>query len=128
VRKWIAVLMITAAWAILFGHNIISHHHHEHEEELTAHYHSHHDHEDDETGNDFSHFFSHFLHAGNDVTFTSSTGTNTFSKKVASAVLPDIYFSSHYDIPPLLNSPPAEHLIYFSPHSHTAGLRAPPSL
>jgi hypothetical protein len=127
VRKYIALLMMTAAWAILFGHNIVPHHHHEHEAELTAH-HSQHEHEENETENEASHFFSHFLHAGNDVTFTTSHSTITFSKQVASAVLPDIYFTCHYDIPPLLNSPPAEHLIYFSPHSHTAGLRAPPSL
>ncbi len=129
-KKYTAILMMFTAYAILLGHNIIPHHHHDHDEHLTGQHNTHHNHDDGEDNDGLNHMFSHFTHAADGFSFTPNHNiSNTFSKLQLSlvAVLPDNFALSNFDIPPLLGSPPAEHLIYISPHSHSSGLRAPPA-
>ncbi len=134
-KKRTAILFLTLAYAILLGHNIIPHHHHDHDHHATKHHDTdHHDtdhHHDDDADNDgLNHLFAHFTHAADGFSFlTNHNITNTFFKQQLSlvAVLPDNFSLDDFLIPPLLDKPPAEHLVYISPHSHPSGLRAPPA-
>jgi hypothetical protein len=133
IKKYIAILFLSVAYSILLGHNIVPHHHHDHEHEITESHHSHeHDNnDDDESHNDLSHLFSHLIHSADGISFiTTHNITNTFSKQQLSlvAILPDNFLQNDFLIPPLLQKPPAEHLVYISPHALIYGLRAPPSL
>lgn len=129
-KKRAAILFLTLAYAILLGHNIIPHHNHDHDEHLTEHHDTDYHHHDNEDTDGLSHLFAHFTHAPEGFSFlTNHNITNTFSKQQLSlvAVLPDNFSLDEFLIPPLLDKPPAEHLIYISPHSHPSGLRAPPA-
>lgn len=129
-KKYTAILMMTVAYAILLGHSIIPHHHHDHDHEVTEHHQTNHHHDNDTDSEDFNHLFSHFTHLAGGFHFTTSHNfTNTFSKQQLSdvAVLPDNFAITKFFIPPLLHEPPAEQLIYISPHSLSSGLRAPPA-
>jgi len=128
-KKQIAFCLLTFTYVLLLGHSIIPHHSHEYEDELVAHHQTHHHHDDDaEAENDISHFFSHFLHSSDGFILTASYNfTNAVYKQLTVVVLPDNFSLDEFDIPPLLIIPPAELHIYISPHSHTAGLRAPPA-
>lgn len=122
--------MMFTAYAILLGHNIIPHHHHDNQKELTEHHQTNHHHDGGEESNDLSHLFSHFIHSADGFVFTANHNiSNTFSKQQFSfvAVLPDIFSLGELHVPPLLHKPPAEHLIYISPHFLSSGLRAPPT-
>lgn len=128
-KKKTALLFLTLAYAILLGHNIIPHHHHDNPKKLSENHETdHHDHDTDNDG--LSHLLSHLIHSAAGYTFPATHNiTNTFFKQQFSfvAVLPDNYSLDEFLIPPLLHKPPAEHLIYISPHSHPSGLRAPPA-
>ena len=129
-KKYIAILFLTIAYAILLGHNIIRHHHHDNNQELTAHHHTDHHQDDDEDSEGLSHILYHFIHSAGGFTFTNPHNiSNTFSKQSLStvAVLSDNFSLDKFLIPPLLHKPPAEHLICISPHSISPGLRAPPA-
>jgi hypothetical protein len=129
-KKRAAILFLTLAYAILLGHNIIPHHHHDHDEHLTEHHDTDHHHDDNADNDGLNHLFAHFTHAADGFSFTTNHNiTNTFSKLQLSlvAVLPDNFALDEFLIPPLLHKPPAEHLIFISPHSLSSGLRAPPA-
>lgn len=129
-KKYTAILLMTVAYAILFGHSILAHHHHENDHDLTEHHHTDNHHDDDADSEDLNHLFSHFTHLAVGFNFTTShSTTNVFSKQQLSivVVLPDNFLISKFIIPALLYKPPAEHLIYISPHSLSSGLRAPPA-
>ena len=129
-KKYTAILMMTVAYAILLGHSIIPHHHHDHDHDVTEHQHTDHHQDNNTDSEDLNHLFSHFTHSADGFHFTTSHNlTNTFCKQQHSvvAVLPDNFHIDKFLIPPLLHKPPAEHLIYISPHSHSKGLRAPPA-
>lgn len=130
-KKYTAILLMTVAYAILLGHNVIPHHHHDHHDHDVPE-HNHHDqhHGDDTNREDLNHLFSHFTHSADGFNFTTSHNiSNIFSKQQLSvvAVLPDNFLISKFIIPPLLYKPPAELLIYISPHSLSLGLRGPPA-
>ena len=137
-KKYTAILCMTIAYAILLGHSIIPHHHHQdHEHELTEHHHSshpqadHHHHDNDADSEDLSHLFAHFIHSTEGFVLTTNPSiSSTFSKQLLSiiAVLPGNFLLSIFDIPPLLDRPPAEHLHYSFFYTCTFGLRAPPAL
>ena len=129
-KKRTAILLLTLAYAILLGHNIIPHHHHENNQELTAHHQTDHHQDDNEDNEDLSHILSHFIHSSDEFTFTGSHNiSNTSSKQLLSfiAVLPHNFSLDEFLIPSLLHKPPAEHFIYISPHSLSSGSRAPPA-
>ena len=129
-KKNTAILMMTLAYAILLGHSTIPHHHHDNEHDLAQHHQTDHHHDGDENGKDPSHLLSHLIHLDDGFTFTISNNiTNTISKKQLSVVvlLHNDFSIPKFHIPPLLHKPPAEHLIYISPHSLSSGLRAPPA-
>ena len=129
-KKYTAILMMTIAYAILLGHSIIPHHHHDSKHDLIDHQYTDHDHHNDADSEDLSHLFAHFAHSADGFIFTTAHSiTNTFCKQQLSgaALLPDNFHIDKFLIPPLLHKPPAEHLIYISPHSHSKGLRAPPA-
>ncbi len=129
-KRRTAILFITLAYAILLGHNIIPHHHHDHDDHLTEHHDTDHHHDDDTDTDELNHLFAHFTHVADGFSFlTNHNITNTFFKQQLSlvAVLPDIFSPDGFFTAPLLDKPPAEHLVYISPHSHPSGLRAPPA-
>ena len=130
-KKFISLLFTATAYVFIIGHSIIPHHHHDTTQELTEHHQTNHHHSSDEDSGDLSHLFFHFIHADDGFTTPNNHSiSNTFSRQplLIVAVLPE-NFSLYEDVfvPPLLNRPPADHLIYSSPHSLASGLRAPPS-
>ncbi len=130
-KKYTAILLMFTAYAILLGHSVIPHHHHDTDHDLTEQHHqTEHHHDDDADSEDLSHLFFHFPHSADGFTcITAHNFNNTFSKRLLSfvVVLPDNFLFHKFIIPPLLYKPPAEHLIYISPHSLSLGLRAPPA-
>lgn len=116
------------AYAILLGHSIIPHHHHDTEHDLTEHCQTEHQHDGDKEDESLKYVLSHFIHSFDGFT-TLNKHNITFSKQLVSivAVLCGNFSLSSFTIPPLLYKPPAEHLIYISPHSLSSGLRAPPA-
>lgn len=130
-RKRIALFVLTVAYAILLGHNIVPHHHHDTDNNLTEHHHNDHHDNDKKDSNDSNQFYSHFIHANDGLTATNNHNlTNTFSKRWISivATLSNNFSFGNHTIPPLLDKPPSKQLIYISPHSLSSGLRAPPSV
>ena len=134
--------------AFHLGHSIIPHHHHadhhlseyhqtnhhHNEPHQTNHHHNehhqaNHNHNDENENNGLGDIFSLFVHPTEGIVFTTNHNvSNTFSKELflIVAVLPDTFYFDKFLIPPLLYKPPLEQLIYFSPHSLSSGLRAPP--
>lgn len=121
------------AYAILLGHSIIPHHHHNSVQEAelhhfhepaTQHYNS-----GEASGQGHSPHLVHDSDFGKELR-TSSKSTIDFSKQLIS--LFNFYFftfSLTADANSCLQSQPPDKdfLIYFSPHSHASGLRAPPA-
>ena len=140
-KRYVAIILLNIACAILLGHSFIPHHHHDTKQELAEHLLTdhHHDSDDnshddndssDEDNSDLSHRLSHFIHSSDNFTIQNIHNiSNTFSKQRISivAVLPNNFFFGSYIIGPLLIKPPGRHLIYLSPHSPSTGLRGPPS-
>lgn len=141
-RKYIAILFITVAYAILLGHSIVPHHHHETEQELSEHHQSGHhhsssghhnsgNHHEDENNWDLSHVFSHVMHAEDGFTFTPNHSIgNALSEQISFfiAVLPPDFSFWKFPVTNRLHEPPEVSLICSSPHSLSSGLRAPPSI
>ncbi|MBP6334667.1 MAG: hypothetical protein KA444_04270 [Bacteroidia bacterium] len=128
-KRYAPIFLLTLAYAILLGHNIVPHHHHDSKHELTEHHHSHHQHGEDE-GMDLSDLFSHFVHSSDDFMFTAGHSfSNNVSNQMLSFdfILPDEILFTAIFVPLFRHKPPAELPIYYSPHSHSCGLRAPPS-
>lgn len=128
-KKRIAILILTLAYAILLGHNIIPHHHHDHDEHLSEHHGADHQHDSDADNDGVMELFAHCTHTADGFAFTSAHNFSTMFSKLQLtfvALLLDNFAFDEFLIPPLLHKPPAEHLIYISPHSHSSGLRAPP--
>ena len=129
-KKCIAILLVTFAYAILLGHNIIPHHHHDNNQELTAHHETDHDHEDGDDSEGLSDILSHFIHSADGFTFTVNHNiSNVLSQQLflSVAVLSNNFSFDEFLIQPFLYKPPEEQLIYISPHSLSLGLRAPPA-
>ena len=138
-KKYMAILMMFTAYAILLGHNIIPHHHHNNLEELTEHHNSDHHHESNTHAGEhqtnghhddgIGHLFSHFLHLDDAFTLIHTNKINsTFAKHLFSfvSILPNYFSFNDLNIPDCIIIPPPEQIIYLSPHSLFAGLRAPP--
>ncbi len=130
-KKVISLLFIVTAYTFIIGHCIISHHHHDSTKELTEHHQTNHHHSSDEDSGDLSHLFSHFIHAADGfTTLNYHSISNTLSKQpllIVAVLTEDFSLYNDVGVSPLLNRPPAEHLIYSSPHSLASGLRAPPA-
>ena len=137
-KKFLAILMMFTAYAILLVHNIVPHHHHNNIEELTEHHNSdyHHEsnHQDDEHQTNghhdgIGHLFSHFLHLDDAFSLISTININsTFAKHLFSFVslLPNYFSFNDLNIPDDVLILPPEQIIYHSPHTLFVGLRAPP--
>lgn len=130
-KKRLAFFLTAFTYALLLGHNLIPHHHHDIGHELAEHHQANHHHDDEREDEDegLGDIFSYFFHPAEGFIFTNAYNiSNTFSKQLLSivAVLPDNFSPDKLLIPPLLCNPPAEQLIYISPHSLSPGLRAPP--
>jgi hypothetical protein len=129
-KKYLAILMMFTAYAILLGHNIVPHQHHDHDEHFTEDHHTDYHPDDDADDDGLNHLFAHFNHAADGFTFTTSNNIgNIFSKLQLTfvALLPDNFLLDEFLIPTLPDKPPKEHLVYISIHSHPSGLRAPPA-
>lgn len=127
-KKFTAILIVSFAYAILLGHNIIPHHHHDSAEEIAKHHITHHDHDSEHEG--LGNLLSHFVHSVDSFTLPANhIIINTFSKQLLSfvGVLPNNISLNNFLIPPLLHNFFAEQIFYISPHSHPNGLRAPPT-
>lgn len=127
-KKRLAILFVTLAYAVLLGHNIIPHHHHDSAQEIAEHHSSQHDLEGENDG--LSHMLSHFVHSTDGFTFSPNHNlSSTFSKQKISfvTVLPNNFSFEEFNIPLLLLKQPSEKLIYISPISNSNSLRAPPA-
>jgi len=146
-KKYTALLFLSLAYALLLGHNVIPHHHHDNENSGAEHHHhadhhhshhhdtdyahsgqSHEEHNENDEKNDLSHLFSYFFHSPDGITL-SHQNSNWYLKQVPviTAIIPDHFDFSEIFNPPLLYKPPADFLIYITPHSTVSGLRAPPA-
>ena len=129
-KKQAAIILLTIAYALLLGHNIIPHHHHYSEHDLAEHHQTHHQHQGNEHDNDLGHLFTHSIHPDDDFTLSSNQYIGKlFSIKLISvvAVLSNKFSFKDFDIPPLLFNPSAEQVIYILPHSLACALRGPPT-
>lgn len=128
-KKRTAIVFLTLAYAILFGHDIIPHHHHPNLKELSEHHSTHQNHETDSEG--ISHLLSHIFHSAEGFTFSPLHAiAKTFSKQQPSfdVVLTGIFSFDTFPSLPFLYQLVAEHPSYISPHSYPCGLRAPPAI
>jgi len=126
-KKYVAILLLTFATAILLGHNIVPHHHHHLDHEIAHHHHGHDNHED-EGSNDLGDLFSNVLHDSGSI-ISHNEITPTFAKKLISvvAILPDNLPTVSFTITPLIGKPPAQSHLYTASYSHATGLRGPPA-
>ncbi|MBA3986558.1 MAG: hypothetical protein H0X63_08320 [Flavobacteriales bacterium] len=134
-KKLCSIFMISAALAILLGHNFIGHHHHDKEQIAFDHSHAHdHHHEnenndDEENDFDFLHFLSHLPHDGDVVTFLKGKelGKTQYKQLLSSsaALQPSYTFETNFNIE-RQNAPPYKVVIFNSRHYLPSGLRAPP--
>lgn len=135
-KKSTAIIFLALAYATLLGHNFIPHHHHSDLHELTEHHQfdHHYDHDDDQDHdhhNNFGlgHLLSHFIHSVDNFTLS---GNHQFAKvfpnhqQLFVAGLPDNFSFDSFRFYFEQQKTTVEHLIYFSPHAHASGLRAPP--
>ena len=134
-KKYAAFFLLTVAYALLLGHNIIPHHHHdEGDHDLVSHHHADHhaaghSHDDNDLSKKLGHLFSHFIHPADGYIITFIQGIqDSFSKQltVVAAVLPPDLLIADQDFHSLFDQPPDADRTYSFSEVCTFGLRAPP--
>lgn len=113
-RKKLTILFLLIAQIIILGHGVIPHHHHD---KLASAKHHHHDHDSkkqhpEETP--LEQAFSGFLHAGEQVTFTSAAPTEVVTSKTV---------SQSSDILPADYMPSVEHILWWGKHTYPPDCR-----
>jgi hypothetical protein len=138
VKKFVSILMLYCALALMLGHNFIGHHHHDFEHNQVAHHHNdgHHHENDSENksdsdnqSDDWSHLFSVIQHSSDVLTYlTSDRSTDNFSKQIPQFIAIQV---SNFVLNQLIvevrqNAPPYFSDYYNSQNFLPLGLRAPP--
>lgn len=131
-KKFVSIIMLYSALALLLGHNFIGHHHHDFEySEIPDHHNdgSLHDNDSEDENNDWSHLFSRINHGAEGLIFlTSHVFTNKFSKQIAqfsvlhvsNFIFKQVIIEVRQNVPPYIAD-------YCNSHSFLPfGLRAPP--
>jgi hypothetical protein len=136
-KKYLSILMLYSALAIMLGHNFIPHHHHFEQSSMSHDGHDHnnagqtHNHDSDKEPTDWGHLFCNFHHGSSGLIFYSSTlSIGTFIKKdiqTPKLLCHDIYTELLWmDIRQY--APPPYFSPYYNSHYYLPnGLRAPPS-
>lgn len=125
-KRYVAILLLLIANAIVIGHSMVPHHHHESLTDLAEHHGTSHQHgEEEEQG--LGGLLSHIIHQEDG--FTVNLDVNkTFAQPFVALVAAICTFSLHTEIPPLiLHNPYEEHSSYSSPYYLSASLRGPPA-
>lgn len=126
-KKYIAILFVSLACAILFVHNITPHYHHDEVADPCLLGESH----LDETCNTVNHLFSHLLHLDSEFYFTNSNESSNYPS--LNLILATIGNSIEIpiDLPLLLSSihwKREKPIIRSSIHALSKGMRAPPAI
>lgn len=131
-KKFLSILMLYSALAIMLGHNFIPHHHHNFEHHKESHHHKdghHHDDDSEDESDDWGHLFSGLHHGAEGLTFlTSHTYTEHLSKQFFQFTAP---YTSKYILYQVIiearqNAPPYIVDYHNSQYFLPSGLRAPP--
>lgn len=131
-KKFVSILMLYSALALMLGHNFIGHHHHDFEHNEVSHHHDN-DFEDDtdteDESDDWSRLFSGIHHGAEGLTFLSSHSfTAKFSKQIPqfTALHVSNFIFKQVIIEVRQNAPPYIADCYNSLIFLPCGLRAPP--
>lgn len=132
-KRFVSLLMLYSALAIMLGHNFIGHHHHhDFEQNELSHHHSdghHHDHGTEDESNDWEHFFSYLQHGVEGLKFLIGHSSPVqFSKQIPQFTALQTSYSVFKQVIIVIrqNDPPyiAD---YYNPQNFLpSGLRGPP--
>ena len=137
-KKFVSILMLYSALALMLGHNFIGHHHHDFEQTEVSHHHNdghHHDNDPEDNSDsenesdDWSHLFSGVQHGADGLTFlTSHSSTDNLSKQIPQffAIQVSDFVLNRIIIEVRQNAPPYISDYYNSQNFLPSGLRAPP--
>ena len=137
-KRFVPILMLYSALAILLGHNFIPHQHQDFEQDNHSHHHNDGHHHDNETQgesneegekNDWTHLFSNLQHGTQGITFLTSNGpADNFSKQIPTLTpLQTLTFVFQQVITEVRqNAPPHIGDSYNSLNYLPSGLRGPP--
>ncbi len=127
-KKYVAILLLLIANAIILGHNLVPHHHHISLDELAEHHgagqHQHGGEEEQGLGG----LLSHIIHQLDSYTVNKDSN-EIFNQQFVSLALVSHMLSLHEDtLPLILHKPQLEHLLYSHVYITSVGLRGPPVL
>jgi hypothetical protein len=137
-KKFVSILVLFSALALMLGHNFVGHYHHDFEHSEVAHHHNDGHHRDNQvednndSGNEsdnWGHLFSGIQHSSDGLTFlTSHNSTENFSKQIPQFIATQV---SNFVLNQLIvevrqNAPPYISAYYNSQNILPLGLRAPP--
>ncbi len=131
-KKFVSLLLLYTALAIMLGHNLIPHHHHHFEHEAGSHHHDdgHHENNDaEDESDDWGHFFEGLQHGAEGLTFiTSHSSSNIYLKQIPqfAALHTTNFIFIQFFIEARQNAPPSIAYFYISQNFLPCGLRAPP--
>jgi hypothetical protein len=137
-KKFVPILMLYSALALLLGHNFIGHHHHDFEHNHVGHHHNDGHHHGNDTENnsdpenerdDWSHLFSRLQHGAGGLTFLiSHSSSDIFSKQIFQFIAIQVFdFFINQTIVEVRQNVPPYISDYFNLQNFLpSGLRAPP--
>ena len=133
-KKFVSIVMLHAALALMLAHNFIGHHHHDFEHNEVSHHHNDGHHHDNDTENeadndDWTHLFSGIQHVAEGLTFlTSHFSTEKLSKRIPqfTALHSSNFIFKRVIVEVRQNAPPNTSEYYNSQIFLPCGLRAPP--
>lgn len=132
-KKFVSILMLYSALALMLGHNFIGHRHHDFEHNEVSHHHHdghhHHNDSDSEEENDgWTNLFSGIQHGAEGLTFLTSHGSDNLTKQIPqfNALHISNFIFQRVIVEGRQNAPPYVSNYYNSQNFLPSGLRAPP--
>ncbi len=134
IKRFVSILVLYSALAIMLGHNFVEHHHHhDYEHSEFSHHHSdehHHDNDSEDDTYDFSYLFLGIYHSSEELIFLNNHHSlnNLYQQILKFTSFSNLNFICQLVVTDVKqNAPPYIADYYNSKNNQSFGLRAPPS-